>query len=136
MSVFSIRPHHLLCLTFFEGKGYDDAFVSQMSAVHRALNGGDAAVIAAGADDICAACPHNRDGVCDTEDKVRRYDAAVTALCALSPGEQRSWSQWRTLADQRILRPGRLKEICGDCEWAGVCAAKAKERPLLGRADS
>ena len=35
MSKYLIRPHHMLCMQFFEGKGYSDGFVASMGANKR-----------------------------------------------------------------------------------------------------
>ncbi len=64
MCRYSIRPHHLLCLQFFEGKGYSDDFVRQMAEIHRTLNKENPQInIVEGVDDICKKCP-NRSDIC------------------------------------------------------------------------
>ena len=37
MSKYLIRPHHMLCMQFFEGKGYSDGFVASMAAIKEKL---------------------------------------------------------------------------------------------------
>lgn len=37
MSKYLIRPHHMLCMQFFEGKGYSDGFVASMAAIKENL---------------------------------------------------------------------------------------------------
>ena len=37
MCRYSIRPHHLLCLQFFEGKGYSNGFVENMTKIHNEM---------------------------------------------------------------------------------------------------
>ena len=37
MSKYLIRPHHMLCMQFFEGKGYSDGFVASMAAIKKNL---------------------------------------------------------------------------------------------------
>ena len=37
MSKHLIRPHHMLCMQFFEGKGYSDGFVASMAAIKEKL---------------------------------------------------------------------------------------------------
>lgn len=106
-----LRPHHLLCIRGFRGKGYSEAFIRNMSEIVANLNEaagqtdateyredygltsnpacrGDSSLnvmIVFGADDICRCCPHLTDeGVCDQDEKVSAYDrraAEVLGLC-------------------------------------------------------
>ena len=57
-----LRPHHLLCLQAFRGKGYSESFVKKMTEVHAMLRENPKLEIrlAEGADDLCAACPNPR----------------------------------------------------------------------------
>lgn len=126
MSVYSIRPHHLLCLSFFEGKGYSPAFVEHTAALLRDLQRGGFATITEGADAVCRHCPHNQNGVCRTQDKVRRYDHAVLTRCELRPGQTYPWAELTRRAADAIIRPGQLPAICGDCEWHALCGRTHK----------
>ena len=121
MSVYSIRPHHLLCLSFFEGKGYSSEFVAHTAAVLHGLQQGGFATITEGADDICRHCPHNQNGICRTQDKVLRYDKAVLIHCRLRPGQIYSWEELTNRAANSIILSGRLSAVCGDCEWQSLC---------------
>lgn len=122
MSACELRPHHALCFGFFRGKGYSDAFVENMTAFVSRLRAEDPTVtLVCSADGVCAACPHNRRGVCESADKTRRYDAAVLALTGLREGENLPWTELRRRVEERILAPGRLEEVCGDCQWHALC---------------
>jgi len=118
-----LRPHHGLCSAFFRGKGYSEEFTENMKAVLDRLNGGNVLVtLTAGADVICEVCPHNKDGECETSEKVRRYDAAVLKMCGLSAGETISWQDFKARVQENIVAAGRLSEVCGDCAWFGLCS--------------
>ncbi len=118
-----IRPHHGLCSGFFCGKGYSEEFTENMKAVLDRLNGGNAMVtLTVGADVICAGCPHNKNGMCETAEKVRRYDTAVLKMCGLSAGETVPWQDFRALVREKIIAADRLSEVCGDCVWFGLCS--------------
>ena len=53
-----LRPHHLLCLQAFRGKGYSAAFVKKMTEVHGMLRENPACriVLTEGADDLVRSC--------------------------------------------------------------------------------
>jgi len=116
-----IRPHHALCLAFFRGQGYSENFVSNMVQVKASLEAGERISLVAGKDAVCAACPNWRGDRCETEEKVCRYDQAVLERCGLEPGQTLSYSALEKAAEERILRPGVRKTICGDCQWTEIC---------------
>ena len=81
--VHRIRPHHGMCLYFFEGKGYSSTFSEHMAQVKEELlqNNGEALLeLVTRTDDICSACPHNLNGNCETYGKVNAYDAGVLVV--------------------------------------------------------
>ena len=110
-----IRPHHLLCMARFVGKGYSEEFVLNMKSVISALNSGEKFELTNGSDDICKACPFNLSGVCKDEEKVVRYDSAAKAALALDYKEKYSYKDL-------CITDADIKEICSDCEWAELCA--------------
>lgn len=80
----TLRPHHLLCLRNFVGKGYSAGFTANMAAIHKRLmsDGTTAVKLTRGADDICAACPRDHGGVCESEALVCELDGNVAAVLA------------------------------------------------------
>lgn len=125
-----LRPHHGMCFQFFEGKGYSADFTDHMGRVIRELTGDPnrPVTLTLGPDPVCEGCPNNRNGVCDTPEKVRRYDAAVLRLCGLRAGDSLPYQAFAALVEQRILEAGRRDEICGDCCWNAICRKKLEER--------
>ncbi|MBP3291893.1 MAG: DUF1284 domain-containing protein [Clostridia bacterium] len=121
----NLRPHHLLCISFFKGKGYSDEFVSNMTGIVSALkeNKDTPISLVSGEDDLCALCPNNQNGICITEDKSSKYDhLTLTALgIDTSSHSQILYSTLRALADERIINCGKRESICGDCQWTDLC---------------
>lgn len=128
-ALLKIRPHHGLCSEFFRGMGYSAEFTENMKKVLERL-GTDASEIVptVGADVICARCPHNKDGVCETSEKVTRYDNAVLDLCELSEGEAIMWEDFKKLVREKIISAGRLSQVCGDCSWYEFCVSEASKK--------
>ena len=126
MSNCELRPHHALCVGFFQGKGYSEAFVENMASVIGALRASDPLLtLRSAADPLCGSCPHNHGGVCESADKVARYDAAVLRLLGLRNGAALRRSELSARVRERILAPGRLGEVCGDCQWYEICSQAA-----------
>lgn len=125
MSGYRLRPHHALCIGFFEGKGYSEKFVRNMTEVIAYLEAADPLLtLTVRADIICRACPNDSRGRCCTEEKVRRYDNAVLELCGIDEGEALHWSRLSELVSEKILSADRLSEVCADCCWYGICSSK------------
>lgn len=123
-SLYHIRPHHGMCLYFFEGKGYSNTFSKHMAQVKEELlqNNGETMIeLVTQTDDICVACPHNRNGDCETYGKVNAYDVGVLAHCGLESGQRITFHELETLVKTKILQTGNGRKICGDCEWSSIC---------------
>ncbi len=123
-NALTLRPHHGMCMAYFVGRGYSEAFSAHMAALLESLTPETPVGLTAGTDAVCAACPHNREGVCETADKVSGYDRAVLALCGLEEGQVLPFGSFTALVQARILAPGRRAALCGDCQWNAVCAAQ------------
>ena len=124
MNNLKLRPHHALCAQFFEGKGYSEAFVAHMYGVLSELEHGGIVTLTDGCDAICAGCPNEQNGVCETDEKVKAIDRRAIEAMGLSFGDTLPWRDLSTLARERILAAGKLKSVCRDCEWIGICGGK------------
>ncbi len=127
-----LRGHHLVCLHFFDGEGYDDAFIKNLEDALCRTKSEDVE-IAPGADDVCAACLHLKEGRCmqsEGADKaIREMDAKALELLGLSISDRVGW---KALQD-RI--PGIFPEwyslYCVDCDWRDVCQKNTFFRKLM-----
>lgn len=119
MSVYAIRAHHGMCLTFFQGRGYSGDFVENMAKMKQILEENPEILLMDSPDDICAACPNRLTEACS--EKASRYDREVLRLCGLSVGQRLSYGDFSEKVIETILRPGKRAEICGDCQWSGLC---------------
>lgn len=121
-----LRPHHGLCIQHFIGKGYDDAFVHNMTRVIKKLDcdPNQLILLSCNTDALCASCPHNIEKQCADALKVLQYDTRCLALCRLENNTAISWANFKDLVLKNILIPHRLQEVCTGCEWLSVCACK------------
>ncbi len=117
MSELKLRPHHALCLQFYEGKGYNEDFVRHMDEVCDALADDPRVFLTEGSDDVCAACPHRDRDRCDRDEKVSAIDRRALERLGLSVPVELSWRELSALANERIIRAGKLGDVCRDCEW-------------------
>jgi hypothetical protein len=118
-----LRPHHLLCMQKFSGHGYSLAFTAHMTALLHDLHAhpDTPVTLICRCDDLCAACPHNQDGICESAEKVARLDAGVLNAASLSAGETGSWNALTERARRSILLTDAFHSICACCEWYPLC---------------
>jgi hypothetical protein len=123
MDAIKLRPHHLLCIRGFKGKGYSESFVENFREVMRRLEQNPAIEIVDGGDEICKACPHFKNEKClkseNSEDKVRELDGMVISKLKLSIGMKMSYQEVSNLVEK--IPKSELPEICGRCEWIEYC---------------
>lgn len=123
-NVISIRPHHGMCLAYFEGKGYSDVFTSHMQSILDQLETGLNVKLCVHTDAICSACPHNQNECCENRKRVESYDRKVLEFCELSEGEELEFDIFVQKVEKHILSSGRREEICGRCRWNTICSQK------------
>lgn len=122
MSEYKLHPHHGLCISFFEGRGYSDNFSLNMSNQIDILDSENPEItLVFDADAICAECPHNENGRCKTYEKVYNYDRRVLDFCGLEFGDKLKWQDFHSLAKKRIIEKHLLKNVCADCRWIDIC---------------
>ncbi|MBR1529024.1 MAG: DUF1284 domain-containing protein [Oscillospiraceae bacterium] len=126
MSSFELRPHHGLCIAFFEGKGYSSDFIKNMTDKIRYLNTDNPEIrLVLHTDSICSACPHNQNRICISSQKVLCYDKTVLHFCGLQENHILLWKEFQNLVFLNILRKGRLSAVCKQCQWLQICSEKS-----------
>lgn len=139
-----LRPHHLLCLQNFRGKGYSPAFVRRMTEIHKQVSGKTAAsgadkphssgdsipdlsagtagprpiLLVSGSDALCAACPHCGETDC-TFPNPPRFDALILSRTGLRIGQV--LEKGMASPDLPAMTPELLQTCCPGCTWLEVC---------------
>lgn len=118
-----LRPHHLLCIQKFTGHGYDEAFTAHMTKLTAALKQEPETpvTLVRGCDALCARCPNNEEGACNSLEKVARMDEAALAACSLSYGDTAPWSRLAAAARERIFQTAEFHRVCAACQWYALC---------------
>ncbi|KQT66263.1 MULTISPECIES: DUF1284 domain-containing protein [unclassified Aureimonas] len=125
-----LRPHHLLCLLTYVGKGYSAAFTANYDAVAARIAGGEPVLIVAGPDDICtpllaevdAHCRESR--VADRDDLAAR-DVGRLLGRSIEPGTSLVLDPARLFAMRGAFAAGSTREACFDCPWSDLCTSVA-----------
>ena len=119
----NIRAHHLLCMRYFQGKGYSEEFVSNFYKVMKQLENNPVIKVINHPDIICDACPHNVNGRCikkgpDFENEVKEKDNRIIKHLGLKLNQKATIKELRNLVN---LKLPKLKELCKECEWKDYC---------------
>ena len=127
----ALRGHHLICLQFFRGEGYNDEFVRNLEDTLKSADEHEID-IRNGADDVCVKCPYLDHARCrysqDAEEGIAEMDRKALDLLDLSPWMKVSWKEVR----QRIpkLFERWYKAYCAACSWRGACEKDDMYRQL------
>ena len=125
-----LRPHHLLCVLTYVGRGYSPAFTANMTAAAERLGAGEDIDIVAGPDDICAPLLDAPDPHCHRPSVLERDRAAARDLSGLLGFEIRTGA--RLVLDEDVI--GRLRaafashqirSACIGCAWVDLCGSIA-----------
>ena len=125
--LIKLRPHHLLCTQGYSGKGYSKEFVTNMNNVVARLREKEPVKIKLvfTTDDLCGSCP-NMKGIdlCDTNEKVKRFDSKVIEYFGLEEKEY----IYQELVEEidRKMTPEMLADICDGCCWYSISACREK----------
>ena len=126
----ALRPHHLLCLLTYVGKGYSAAFTENYDAIAQRLTGGEGVALVAGPDDICRPLlgetePHcHRDSVVE-RDRLATRDLEALLGVSLTVGAELALPAALLGRMREAFSRGDTREACLGCEWHGLCTAIA-----------
>ena len=134
-AVLHLRPHHLLCLQTFTGRGYSEEFVRHMTLVRDQLIREPLTPVelVSGVDDLCAHCPNNVDGQCTSDNpalfdsKVSRklYSTGIISPDAASKDHPGKRPVLTGIPDALEISSSVLEECCPGCEWKELCLSIA-----------
>lgn len=131
MTVY-LRPHHLLCVLTFVGKGYNPAFTANLQRVTERLAAGEGVVLVDGPDDICQPLADDPDAHCHGESAAERDRLALKDITALldmplTTGAPLSFDQ-ATIARLRQAFAGKtIRKACDGCPWRDLCTEVARD---------
>lgn len=116
-----LRGHHLICLNFFSGEGYDKFFVDNLREIMKRIDT-EVIKITDGPDDVCRSCPYLNEDKChydkDADEEVREMDIQALRLLNIK-GENIHWSEVRNKIP--LIFSKWYKRYCPDCDWVTVC---------------
>ncbi|MEW6409242.1 MAG: DUF1284 domain-containing protein [Nitrospirota bacterium] len=120
--MLKLRGHHLICLHFFSGEGYDDSFVENLKNVLKRAEDEEIEVCH-GADDVCRRCPHLKDYKCQYDEhadkEVREMDETALSLLKVNPDIRVRWQEVKKKIPEIFSE--WFENYCMECDWKQVC---------------
>lgn len=124
--VLSLRPHHGMCLAYYQGYGYSEDFTRHTDQVMACLLENPTVRLTVSTDEVCSACPKNSGGRCINGDKVARHDWAVLEACGLSEGDTLPFLTFARLVQEELFDSGKRETVCRGCQWAHLCVGPGR----------
>jgi len=126
-----VRPHHLLCLLTYVGRGYDAKFTANFDTIARHLGRGEEILIVSGPDDICRPLLDTDENHCDRESVAERDRLAARDVSTLLGQSIREGTSLRLNAKlvarmRRAFTSGRTRAACAGCNWVELCTEVAE----------
>lgn len=124
-----LRGHHLICLHFYRGEGYSEEYVKHLQRVVNKAIKGELIEVAAGADDVCRACPYLQDNLCahkeDADNEIRELDQKALEFLSVHPGSRVLWSDLQ----KKVMAANKswVDSFCSGCDWLDLCTRIRKK---------
>ena len=123
MNLIFLRPHHINCIFFFEGKGYDERFTKNMkNVINRIISNKSYIKFTKHCDCLCSKCPNRINNVCNTENHIKMLDELTIKNYNVDFDKIYSFNDlfnefYKNFDKDKFLN------ICNSCEWykEGVC---------------
>ncbi len=118
-----LMGHHLICLHYYRGEGYSNAYVEHLWKMVKKAEGGEIIEVIAGADDICKACPYLKGDICahkeGSDQEIRELDRKAFDFLSVHPGSRVLWSD---LQKKVMAAPKNwFDSFCSGCDWFDLC---------------
>ena len=118
-----LRGHHLLCLQGFQGYGYSEDFVSNMTKINKLRKSNNTIITLTNEhDDICASCPNLTNNICENEkqnDLIKKMDEEV--LSKLDINKEYNALDLFNEVSLIFNTEKSIENICVECKWKEKC---------------
>lgn len=126
--MIKLRMHHINCLLFYRGKGYDEEFVRKMNFIYRLLTADiDSKIkLILSCDDLCRCCPNRIENEkCITNEKVLGLDERTKQEFNLQVDKIYTFRYIINNIYSKYSKEN-FENICNGCEWQqkGICNEK------------
>lgn len=127
--MYKLRGHHLFCLLGYQGMGYSQEYVENMTRLHQTLRANPKIKIqlVKGPDQLCEKYPSSDECHCE-HDNIYERDSAIIEKLGIKIGQILNWEDIESLIRKYIV-PSDIQIVCESCSWRsyGVCEEGIQE---------
>jgi uncharacterized protein len=122
-----LRPHHLLCMLTYVGKGYTPEFTANFTHLLSRIDAGERAIeIADGPDEICQPLLSTPDPHCHNEsvrlrDRLAAEDLSRLLGTPILPGTRLELTDAIIHQLRQAFAAGTIRHACSGCQWKPLC---------------
>lgn len=122
--MIKLRPHHILCIQNYKGRGYSLEFTQNMDKIVERLkhNSKEEIEMIFSTDDVCSNCPNKQgEDLCISNYKIKLIDNKVIEYLDLKEAVYEYDYLVKLL--KKTINKNSFRDICGECEWykKGLC---------------
>lgn len=127
-----LRPHHLLCMLTYLGKGYTPTFIKNFDALATRIASGEMIQVVHGPDDVCAPLHsgipgyHCVDGEISLRDTFATQDLEALLDIGLRKNMRLQVDAERLTQMRQAFQAGTIRRACKKCLWDNVCTEVAQ----------
>ena len=118
-----LRGHHLLCLQGFQGYGYSEDFVSNMTRINELRKSNECIIsLTNEPDDICFSCPNLKNNLCENEIQnsiIVKMDNEV--LSKLNSNKEHNSINLFDEVASKFNSLKSVENVCNGCKWTDEC---------------
>jgi len=126
----NLRGHHLICLNFFKGKGYDKEFRDYLYMLKKHIKNSEIEIVN-GADDVCRKCLYLKNKECkynpNSEKEIKEMDRTAIRLLSI----KQKVVKWKKIEEKLPKIFKDWSAYCKTCDWANDCKENGKWRKLM-----
>lgn len=120
-----LRPHHINCIFFYKGLGYNNDFVTGMNSILKLIKSNPNVKIKLiiNCDNLCNKCPNMQaNKLCISNDNVAKLDHKTLKLYNLKENQEYTFTEIINSIYKNFDR-AKFHTICSSCNWykEGVC---------------
>ncbi len=118
-----LRAHHLLCLQGFQGYGYDEDFIKNMSLINSLIRESNIKIeVVNRPDDICKKCPNLENGICKNIENNNEIVLMDNQVISKLPNKEEFDSVFLfDIIEKYFSTIESIYDICNGCRWWRIC---------------
>ena len=121
--MLKLRGHHLFCLLGYQGMGYSEEYVENMTSLHQMLREEPETWVQLieGPDQLCEKYPNSGEYHCQDQ-HIGDRDRVILEKLGLKIGQIIKWKEIETSIQKNVV-PSDIEAVCETCSWRsyGVC---------------